>query len=283
MTSTTRLNGFRITAWLGPTTTRILQLSWSNTSPTSELCCLQFGWKVQASPASHSLDMLQVSSARSVHTSSGSSMASLTVLEPGALWTRCATQHKNAPFFRNTWSAIASVTARMGPLSHAPRSRPWHSRRIGTSSPSFFAHRCSQRLGHAPIQRRHRYSSQRRPRRIHRSQTNKTKGLKMHHVKAIMETFAFYRQSRDSSNQLELAFGIAVAVGFKLLLRYDDLAKCRCEDGRCDIFPTHVRFYLSHRKNSQYRGQLLDIAKPEDPNERDVYNLCCLGKKVLLD
>ena len=77
-----------------------------------------------------------------------------------------------------------------------------------------------------------------------------------------------------------LAIGTAIGIGFKLLLRYNDLRRCRWDDGYCDIFPLHIRFYLDGRKNSQYRGNMLDIAIPSDPAVRGVYHACLIAKRT---
>ena len=111
-------------------------------------------------------------------------------------------------------------------------------------------------------------------RRKFKVQAKKTKGLKIKHVARIMKHFGFERLKRRTDHQWEMAFGTAVAIGFKLLLRFDDLSHCRWDDAYCTVFTTHVRFFLSRRKNHQYRGNFLDIARPEDPEVRGVYHLC---------
>ena len=74
--------------------------------------------------------------------------------------------------------------------------------------------------------------------------------------------------------------GTAIAIGFKLLLRYDDLRRCRWDKGYCEIFPSHIRFFLDGRKNDQYRGSFVDIARPEDPKMKGVYHVVVLARKV---
>ena len=44
--------------------------------------------------------------------------------------------------------------------------------------------------------------------------------------------------------------GACIGIGFKLLLRYDDLKRCRWGVDYCEVFPTHARFYLDGRKNN---------------------------------
>ena len=58
------------------------------------------------------------------------------------------------------------------------------------------------------------------------------------------------------------------------------LRRCRWDDGYCDIFPLHIRFYLDGRKNNQYRGNMLDIAIPLDPKIRGVYHACLIAKRT---
>jgi hypothetical protein len=65
-----------------------------------------------------------------------------------------------------------------------------------------------------------------------------------------------------------------------LLLRYDDLSRCRWDEGFCEVFPTHVRFYLDGRKNDMYGGNFLDVAAPAEHNESGVYHLCVVARAV---
>ena len=117
-------------------------------------------------------------------------------------------------------------------------------------------------------------------RRRHRSQVKKSAGLKVKHIKRIMEEFCFIRPNRPTENQWELVIGTAIAIAFKLLLRYDCLCRCRWDDGFCDVRSTHVTFFLDKRKNHQARGNRLTVARQEDRTEPGVYDLCVLGKQV---
>ena len=74
--------------------------------------------------------------------------------------------------------------------------------------------------------------------------------------------------------------GACIGIGFELLLRYDYLKRCRWDDDYCDVFPTHVRFYLDGRKNNQYGGNFLDVARPPDEAVLGVYHVCVLAKSV---
>ena len=113
-------------------------------------------------------------------------------------------------------------------------------------------------------------------RRLHRTQTKKSEGLRTTHVASILDAYVF----KPIVATWPLAIGTAIGIGFKLLLRYDDLRRCRWDDGYCDIFPLHIRFYLDGRKNNQYRGNMLDIAIPLDPKIRGVYHACLIAKRT---
>ena len=115
-------------------------------------------------------------------------------------------------------------------------------------------------------------------RRRHRRQVKKSAGLKVKHIKRIMKEFCFERPGRPTELQWELAIGIAIAIAFKLLLRYDCLCRCCWDDGFCDVRSTHVTFFLDKRKNNQARGNRLTVARQEDRSEQGVYDLCVLGK-----
>ena len=111
-------------------------------------------------------------------------------------------------------------------------------------------------------------------RRAHRKQTKKSEGLRVAHISSILTHYVFGSQRKDWT----VAIGTAISVGFNILLRYDDLRRCRWDDGYCDITPLHVRFYLDGRKNNQYRGNMLDVAVPADPHLRGVYHACKIAK-----
>ena len=117
-------------------------------------------------------------------------------------------------------------------------------------------------------------------RRRHRLQVKKSAGLKVKHIKRIMKEFCFERPGRPTELQWELAIGIAIAIAFKLLLRYDCLCRCCWDDGFCDVRSTHVTFFLDKRKNHQARGNRLTVARQEDRSEQGVYDLCVLGKRL---
>ena len=111
-------------------------------------------------------------------------------------------------------------------------------------------------------------------RRTHRRQARKAAGLTVNMVGAILIGFCFVRPNRPPTHQWELMVGVSVGLGFKLLLRYDDLKRCRWDEGYCEVFVTHIRFYLDGRKNNQYGGNFLDVARPEVPSVFGVYHAC---------
>ena len=46
--------------------------------------------------------------------------------------------------------------------------------------------------------------------------------------------------------------GASAGLEFKLLLRFDDLKRFRWDEGHCEVFAIHIRFYLGGRKKNQY-------------------------------
>jgi len=117
-------------------------------------------------------------------------------------------------------------------------------------------------------------------RRKHKRQTKKAAGLTVNMVKGIIKAFGFKRPRYPIGQQWQLVVGTSIALGFKLLLRYDDLSRCRWDAGYCEVFHTHVRFYLDGRKNNQYGGDFLDVAAPADRRETGVYHLCVVARSV---
>ena len=62
-----------------------------------------------------------------------------------------------------------------------------------------------------------------------------------------------------------------MSVAFKILLRYGNLAQCHSGPGYCDVFNTHVRFYVEGPKNAAHECALLDIARPAGDNPGGIY------------
>ena len=92
-------------------------------------------------------------------------------------------------------------------------------------------------------------------RRRHKHQIRKAAGVTKKMVGAVMATYAGEcadgsRHQRARHGHWELATGAAIALGCKLLPRYDDLKRCRWDAGYCEVFPTHIRFFLDGRKNN---------------------------------
>ena len=117
-------------------------------------------------------------------------------------------------------------------------------------------------------------------RRQFRRPTKKTAGLSLRRVARIMGLLGHEKTGHADDHQRKLAFSATAAIGFKPLLRFEDLGRCRWDEGSCDESPIHVPLYLSHRKNHQNRGQFLDIACPADPSVRGVYHSCVLGRQL---
>jgi hypothetical protein len=108
-------------------------------------------------------------------------------------------------------------------------------------------------------------------RRDHKHVVKKSAGLTVGMVWRISRRYAFERPGRAPGAQLEFAFGTSVGVAFKILLRYDDLSRCRWDPDYCDVFYTHVRFYVEGRKNAAHGCAFLDIARPADDNPDGIY------------
>ena len=117
-------------------------------------------------------------------------------------------------------------------------------------------------------------------RRLHKVATHKVAPLLLDDVRVILKTYAAERPDRPAAYQWQLAVGTAIGVGFKVLARYDDLSQMRYDEGFCEVTPLYARFFLEERKNAQYQGQWIDIARPEDPDERGVYHSVIAARAV---
>ena len=117
-------------------------------------------------------------------------------------------------------------------------------------------------------------------RRRHAGMTKKSAGLSAEMVCAIMVAYGAQRPGRARDRQWELALCVAIGLGYKLLLRYAGLSVCRWGRGFCEVYDTHVRFFLEHRKTHPYGGMLLDVACPEDPTELGVYHFIVRARSV---
>ena len=122
---------------------------------------------------------------------------------------------------------------------------------------------------------------QRQQARIHKLPAKKVAAVEAAHVMAILSVYVF-ANTAPALCEWALTIGCAIGLGFKLLLRYDDLIKCRWDDGFCEVFTSspagpYIRFFLSGRKTSQYRGSFLDVAAPLG-GSRGLYHALLRGK-----
>ena len=116
-------------------------------------------------------------------------------------------------------------------------------------------------------------------RREHKHVTKKSAGLTISMVAAINRRYSFERAGRALNEQWEFAVGTAISLAFKILLRYDDLARCLWDPDFCDIFYTHVRYYVEGRKNDAHGCAFLNVARPADDNPAGVYFLLVRAKR----
>ena len=86
--------------------------------------------------------------------------------------------------------------------------------------------------------------------------------------------YRFVRLGRPSNFQWELAIGTAVVVAFKVFARWNDAMQLRWDAGYCEISELYVRFFLEHRKNAQFNGNFVDVARPGN-GEYGAYHVIC--------
>jgi hypothetical protein len=115
-------------------------------------------------------------------------------------------------------------------------------------------------------------------RRKHKLQVRKAAGLTVPMVREIMDAYGHAQPRCSPREQWQLAMGTAISLGFKLLLRYDDLSRCRWDKGYGEVLRTHISFYLDGRKNNIYDGDFLDVAAPADQAEFGVYHMCLFAR-----
>jgi len=108
----------------------------------------------------------------------------------------------------------------------------------------------------------------------------KVAGLELEHVRRIMKRYAFLREGRHSNGQWEFTVGSAIGVGFKTWARYNDLSQMRLDDGACNVLDTHIDLRVPHRKNSQFEGDTVTVARPADPADEGIYGVLALAKRV---
>jgi len=83
-------------------------------------------------------------------------------------------------------------------------------------------------------------------------------------VKRILKIYCYVRLRRLSNYQWELAIGVAFVVAFKVFARWNDLMQLRWDSGYFEFTKLYARFFLEHRKNAQYNGNFVDVARPEN-------------------
>jgi len=108
--------------------------------------------------------------------------------------------------------------------------------------------------------------------RICRHTQKKSVGLTLAIVRAFPDCYAWARPSRAAAHQLELAFGCAIVIAYKILARYADLFQLRWGASHCHVDHDHVSFWLETRKTHQEGGGFLDVARPPGPRERGAYH-----------
>ena len=84
-------------------------------------------------------------------------------------------------------------------------------------------------------------------RRSHRQQTPKAAGITPPMTGAALDGYGFVRPDRPATRQWQLMTGASIGIASKLLLRDDDLNRCRWEEGSCEVFETHIRYNLDGR------------------------------------
>ena len=106
-----------------------------------------------------------------------------------------------------------------------------------------------------------------------RHQVKKSAGLRLVFVKRILGTYCFVRPRVPAVGQWEMAVGVGIVVSYCVFARWDDASQLRWDVGFYEETDLYVRLYLSHRKNAQYTGNFLDIARPSDPTVRGAYHV----------
>ena len=79
--------------------------------------------------------------------------------------------------------------------------------------------------------------------------------------------------ARSFQPSLEFAIGVGIVVSFCVFARWSDAAVLRWYDGFFEEHEQYVRFFLEHRKNAQFAGNFVDIARPADPHHRGAYHI----------
>ena len=99
-------------------------------------------------------------------------------------------------------------------------------------------------------------------RRMFRAQTKKTHGLRREDVARILKSFAVYLPGVPDRRQWAHAVGVAIGTGYMVFARFDDLRQMCFDDGHCVLEADHISFYVETRKNAQFQGSWVTIARP---------------------
>jgi hypothetical protein len=116
-------------------------------------------------------------------------------------------------------------------------------------------------------------------RRDHKHLVIKSAGLTVGLMWRISRRHAFAKPGRARELQLEFAFGTALSVALKILLRYDDLARCLWDPDYCNVFHTHVRFYVEGRKTRRM-GALYRALRGRRTTTRTEFTLLACAPRI---
>ena len=84
-------------------------------------------------------------------------------------------------------------------------------------------------------------------RRMFRTQTKKTRGLRREDVARILMTFAVYLPGVPYERQWAHAVGVAIGAGYMAFARFDDLRQMCFDDGHFVLEADHTSFYVESR------------------------------------
>ena len=109
--------------------------------------------------------------------------------------------------------------------------------------------------------------------RATRHQVKKVVALRLVYVRGIADMFCFARRGIPTAAQWEFAIGVGIVVSFCVFARWSDAAVLRWDEGFFEEDEQYVRFFLEHRKNAQFAGNFVDIARPADSHHRGAYHM----------
>jgi hypothetical protein len=105
------------------------------------------------------------------------------------------------------------------------------------------------------------------------TQTKKTRGLRREHVARILDAFAVYVPGAAYERQWAHAVGVAIGAGYMVFARFDDLRQMCFDEGHCVLEVNHMSFYVESRKNKQFEGSWVTIARPASGSGDGVFGL----------